>query len=110
MKTIFCCFDYVYVKFDADTDVDNCILSDKQDDCMFFVCDHNTTEEQLHKYEKSLYEQCNIDTYELSCDFKIAQQRYYSDAAMQQEYNKRQISLLQEFMTLDTSDYTKYLY
>lgn len=110
MKTIFCCFDYVYVKFNAETDVDNCILSNKHDDCMFVVCDVDTTEEQLHEIEKSLYAQCNIDTYELSCDFRVSQQRFYNATSLQQEYSKRQTSLLQDFMTLNTNDYKKYLY
>lgn len=109
MKTVYCTFDYVYVTFDSDVIDHNCVLSLKDEDCMFFVCDHNTTEEQFHEIESALFNKLNVEEFELSCAFYASQRRFYdSEDSYNECYRQRVESIKHEFETLNINDYNVY--
>lgn len=106
MKTIYCTVDFVYVSFDSDIIKHNCVLSLKNEDCMFFVCDHNTNEEQFREIERSFFDKVNISTDVLSESFHKSQQRFYESKELcDEQYRQRVMSLKREFETLNIDNY-----
>lgn len=110
MKTIFCSFDYVFIKLQLDTTLEsNVIHSLKDDDLILFVFDSDVDVSEFHKQEEILMNSVNVQ-YIKASDYSIQREHYDSDESYQTKLESVKVSLIDDIKRFeaDSSVYTVY--
>lgn len=99
-KTVYASFDYLFIKFEVDTERAAAIYSRTDGDCIFYVFDADIDEQAFLSVQKKFYSDYNINA--VADSSYDTQRRYYKS---DEEFNARRTALIQHLIEdLNTYD------
>lgn len=108
-KYVYCEFDYVFFKFEVETDVEQAIYNNNELAECFYVFDEDTTVEQFHIQHKHFYDLINHAHVECG-DFLNCKRRYYDNEPLfNEKCEQLKTALLTDFDYIMTHNtFTKF--